>query len=170
MDPVEEWRDVPDFPGYRVSSFGQIYSNKLKRVLNSPLDADGYCRIRLWNTPNSKKIFVHRLVLLVFEVPNPENKDTVNHKDGNRQNNKLVNLEWNTRQENNKHKIEVLGYKGTKGIHTKSITLTKDDIDYPFATTREVYQFLKCSGKSFKGLKDGLKDNINGFKIKIPNI
>ena len=170
MEVIEEWRDVPDYPGYRVSSFGQMFSNKLKRIITSPLNNEGYCRIGLWNNNVAKKFFVHRIVLLSFEIPHTENQTDVNHLDGNHANNNITNLEWVTPEENRRHARDVLGHNGMKGIHTKSITLTKDGIDYPFATTKEMYQFLKCSGKSYKRLQDGLRDNINGFKIKILNI
>ena len=162
---MEEFRDIPGYPGYQISNLGNVFSRKLKRVIKSPLDDDGYERIGLWNLQVVKKFRVNRLVAIAF-IPNPENKAEVNHIDGVRTNNNVSNLEWLTKKENNDHKIHVLGYKGTKGIHTKPIILVKDDIEYPFTTTREALNFVKCSGTSWKRLMTGLKPDINGFKIK----
>jgi hypothetical protein len=160
-----EWKDITGYPGYRISNMGNVWSNKLKRVLDSPVDKDGYYRIGLWNKQVVKKFRVHRLVALHF-IPNPENKPVVNHIDGDVKNNHISNLEWNTVEENNRHSREVLGNVPQKGIHTKPITLTKDGVDYDFAQTNDAQKFLKASGKSFKRLKDGLKPTINGYKIK----
>ena len=163
---MEEFRDIPGYPGYQISNYGNVFSRKLKRVIEAPTDKDGYLRIGLWNSQIKKNFRVHRLVAIAF-IPNPENKPEVNHKDGNRTNANVSNLEWNTDKENNNHKIHVLGYNGTKGIHMKPVVLEKDGIEYPFAGIREIHKFLKCSGKSWTRLVNGLKPDINGYKIKI---
>jgi hypothetical protein len=114
---MEEWKDVIGYPGYRVSSIGNIWSNKLKRVLDLPISKDGYYRIALWNKMTVKKFRVHRLVALHF-IPNPENKPTVNHIDGDRLYNDVSNLEWATVAEQNRHKFWVLKPNKIKNIPT----------------------------------------------------
>lgn len=75
----------------------------------------GYSIIGLNNSKkyNQRTFTVHRLVAKAF-IPNPENKSTVNHKDGNKRNNIVENLEWNTISENTKHGFRVLGRKPNK--------------------------------------------------------
>ena len=92
--------------GYRyyATEDGHIYSEHLKRNISEYTDKDGYKKVRLSNGDGSRKVFsVHRLILETF-CPN-ENSDKlqVNHKDGNKQNNNLSNLEWVTCKENINH-------------------------------------------------------------------
>ena len=163
---MEIFKDIPGYPGYKISDHGNLWNMKLKRILESPLNKDGYQRIGLWNSQVCKKFFIHRLVAIAF-IPNPEDKPQINHKDGNRTNNNLSNLEWVTNQENITHRIEILGYNGTKGIHSKPITLIKDSEELCFNTTREAMKFLSCGGNQWNRLKDGLRPNIKGYKIKV---
>lgn len=162
---MEEFRDLTDYPGYRISNHGRVWSNKLKRVLTPPLNQDGYPRVGIWKNQVCRKFFVHRLVALMF-IPNPENKPTVNHVDGNITNNHISNLEWATVAEQNAHRNNVLGYSGTKDIHTKPVVLEKDGVEYTFKQTSEAQRFLTCSGKHWKRLKDGLRPDYKGFRIK----
>ena len=157
----EVYVDVEDYPGYRISNFGNIFSKKLKKVMTIPIDCDGYCRIGLWKNQVCKKFFIHRLVALHF-IPNPENKPTVNHKDGNKLNNHINNLEWNTMKENNQHAVEVLG-KVFTGRNKVTVTVVKGDEEINLGT-REMMAFLKCSGKSYKRLMEG--GSINGYSLK----
>ena len=52
--PPEVWKDVQDYPGYRISSFGQVFSNKLKRVIEGEIDKDGYRVIGIWKSQKDK--------------------------------------------------------------------------------------------------------------------
>lgn len=100
---MEIWKQIENYPDYFVSNLGRVKSLKRggEKVLKGALDKDGYHFIILCNG-NRKKFFIHRLVGLVF-LPNPENKPQINHKDRNKTNNCLSNLEWSTASENTKH-------------------------------------------------------------------
>ena len=101
---MEEWRAINDFPIYNVSNFGNIKNTVTGQVLKNSVKA-GYCNVSLTNENYKKTLKVHRLVALAF-IDNPENKSDVNHKDKNKLNNNLTNLEWLTRKENNIHRCE----------------------------------------------------------------
>ena len=160
---VEEWRTIPGYDGYKISNHGRLWSQKLKRCLDLPEDKDGYYRTALWSNCKSKKFFIHRLVATVF-LSNPENHPCVNHKDGNKQNNYVSNLEWCSVAFNNQHAFNVLG-KSVKGIHCKPITLVKGEEEIVFPKTRDAINFLRCSWSKWNQLKDD-RTTINGFRIK----
>lgn len=109
----EVWKDVVGYEGlYRVSNYGNVISiprlsKKRNRIyagqkLNCTKFLTGYLNVGLSKDSITTKYNVHRLVAEAF-IPNPENKATVNHKDGNKLNNNINNLEWNTYTENNRH-------------------------------------------------------------------
>lgn len=103
----EIWKTVKDYKTYEVSNCGNI-RKKLKskyRNLKPFIDKDGYLKVCLCENNIRKYRFVHRIVAINF-IDNPQNKETVNHKDGNKQNNNVVNLEWATVKEQNNHALK----------------------------------------------------------------
>lgn len=88
---------------YVVTSCGKVYDKKLGRFLPQQVNRDGYCKITLRSEDGSRKTFsVHRLVCWKY-LKNPEDKETVNHKNGIKADNLSTNLEWATRSEQVKH-------------------------------------------------------------------
>jgi hypothetical protein len=99
----EIWRTLDHFKKYEISSFGNIRNNITNYTLK-PNIKSGYLCISLINDNSDRKsLKMHRLVALTF-IYNPLNKETVNHKDHNKLNNNLSNLEWATTTEQNNHK------------------------------------------------------------------
>jgi hypothetical protein len=90
---------VDGFPMYKVCSSGRVYSVKRSKWLKPQNRGGGYMYVDL-GKENPRR--VHRLVAQAF-IPNPDGKPHVNHIDGNKQNNKVENLEWCTRSENTIH-------------------------------------------------------------------
>ena len=93
---IEEWKDVVGYEGlYQVSNFGNIKSLfRYKRQLK-PVIRNGYESVKLCKNKNAKFVSVHRVVAEAF-IPNPQKLPIVNHKDENKQNNCVENLEWCT--------------------------------------------------------------------------
>lgn len=89
---------------YAISNDGKVKNEKTGKELKQQTQ-NGYCHVTLSINKKPKRFRVHRLVALTF-IPNPDNKSFVNHKDGNRQNNTVENLEWVTSSENTKHAIK----------------------------------------------------------------
>ena len=103
---MEEWRDVVGTNGeYKVSDMGKVVTSNTGRILKPCIDQRGYERVCLFKVDRRRRYKVHRLVAMAF-IPNPENKPQVNHKDGNKRNNSVSNLEWVTNEENFKHSME----------------------------------------------------------------
>ncbi|BAN59663.1 HNH endonuclease [Bacillus phage phiNIT1] len=87
---------------YAVSTLGRVKNANTGRILKPYTTPLGYHQVSLCSNSQCKNYRVHRLVALVF-IPNPDNKREVNHKDTNKQNNCISNLEWSTSSENHKH-------------------------------------------------------------------
>lgn len=100
---TEEWRPVVGYEGlYEVSNLGRVKSLRRNRVLMGGSDKDGYKRLALCYCNKREYKFVHRIVAEAF-IPNPEGLPQVNHKDENKTNNAVWNLEWCDAKYNNNY-------------------------------------------------------------------
>lgn len=116
----EVWKDVPKFEGlYKVSNRGDVFSIKRNKVLAKQNHNSGYLMVRLYKNKCGFSILIHRLVAKAF-LPNPKKLPQVNHKDGNKKNNNVKNLEWVSCRDNTIHSCKGLRskkYKKRIGLH-----------------------------------------------------
>jgi hypothetical protein len=99
----EVWKEVIGYEGlYQVSNLGKVKSIKKNILLKPVFDKRGYNMVSLYINGKGKTNKIHRIIAIAF-IPNPENKPQVNHKDCNKNNNSVENLEWNTNRENIQH-------------------------------------------------------------------
>ena len=119
---MEQWKVIKDFPKYAISNYGNIKSLYWQNNVNGKLypreklltpikKKNGYLKVNLHNDEHKGRgkgceFLIHRLVAEAF-LENPKNLSEINHKDGNKENNKVSNLEWCTRRENVLHSYKL---------------------------------------------------------------
>ena len=111
-----EWKKIEN-DNYSISKNGEVRNNTTNKKLKPRLK-NGYYSIDI----NRKTMYIHRLLAMAF-IPNPEDKPFVDHKDGNQANNKLENLRWCTRKDNNRN-------KKNHGKYKKGVNFCKDTNKY----------------------------------------
>jgi hypothetical protein len=95
-------KQIKGYLNYLISTDGKVFNLKSMKHLKCSIDKMGYPRVGLYNENGVKYFLVHRLVANAF-LSKIEGKDFVNHIDGNKSNNLLLNLEWCNHQENMQH-------------------------------------------------------------------
>lgn len=129
---MEEFRELY-YRGFKfmVGSKGNVKYLKMDKNRSLHTNSSGYASF----TKGNKIFLVHRMIAMAF-IPNPHNKSQVNHKNGNKKDNSIENLEWVTKSENELHSVRILNHKrninGLKNnwenpIHTKKIQAIMPD-------------------------------------------
>lgn len=169
---MEIWKDIKGYEGkYQISSYGRVkridhYSGNWhfpERILKLRYTKrDHYTVIRLTGSNRTAHDYrVHRLVAQAF-IPNPENKATVNHIDGNKNNNHVENLEWNTREENMQHAYKHHLKKPMKGALNANAKLTPDQVKQ---IRKEYVRQSRIHGTVALAKKYGVTNRIIGLVV-----
>jgi len=129
---------VPEFPDYEVSNTGRVFSVSRNGScsLRPQNNGNGYLTVSLRRRGRTFQRYIHRLVAIAF-IPNPENRPTVNHKDGDKNNNDVANLEWATNSQQTLHMYRTLkrrhpstGKKGALSFSSKKVLQFSLDGDF----------------------------------------
>ena len=172
----EVWRDIKQYEGlYQVSNLGRVKSlerivtsrNQHKtfertikeRILSPGIDSRGYHMVSLNQGGDSDSRLVHILVAEAF-VPNPQNKYSVNHEDGNKLNNNVNNLTRATRSEQQLHayKFGLISKKGSKNGRAK---LSDGDVLSIVSLSTQGYSYKEIS-KKIKASKYQISNILTG--------
>jgi hypothetical protein len=161
----EIWKEIPDTNGrYLISSLGNVYSKISKKVLK-PYNINGYVRVEI----NNKNRRVHRLVGDSF-VPNPHNKPFINHINADKRDNRAVNLEWCTTEENNLHS-EMMGL-GTPSIKVIRVCLDSGE-ELVYNSINEAAKSVnnkiikgKVNSSGVRKVLNGTNKTHRGYKFK----
>lgn len=98
---MELFKDIKGYPGYQISNFGRVWSDKSQKYLSPVPNNNGYLQIKMIAVNGKRKNeLIHRLVAIHF-IDNPEGKAEVNHINHQRDDNRIENLEWVSKSENN---------------------------------------------------------------------
>jgi hypothetical protein len=170
--------------GYEVSNMGRVRSIKrmvrshtgFMRVQNERIlspafkskEGNSYAFVNIYHNGIGKIKYIHRLVAIAF-LPNPLNKETVNHIDGNKSNNCLSNLEWATYAENNKHAVDTGLKTRTRGLKVLQISLSGIEINSFVSVSEASRQTGVCRGsiaECVKPFRTNQGHSAGGFKWK----
>ena len=166
--PHEIWRDVANYDGlYKVSNYGRVKSFHCAngKILARGFDSGRYPMMHLNKGKQSKTMSIHKLVSRAFLV-NVDNKREINHKDGNKENNCVWNLEWATRKENMEHAARMGLIRN--GEDNGKAKLTNEQVKF----IRKIYKprdktfGVKALARQFGVSKEAMSDIINGKSFK----
>jgi hypothetical protein len=158
MTHIDEWRGVVGWEEfYEVSPTGLIRNKTTKKVRKHRVEKLGYCSVDLWNHNCMKRLKVHRMVAMAY-LSNPDNKPQVNHKDGNKENNSVDNLEWCTAKENSAHAYKKglsVSVKGERHGRVKLTDLEAYFIRYGGLSNNEAAKEFGVSPRLVRAIKAG---------------
>ena len=158
---METFVKVKNYNNYSISNFGNVRNDKTGRTLKTYTKENGYMQVQMGRKTIPQ--YIHRLVAIAF-IPNNENKPQVNHKNGNKQDNRVENLEWVTASEND----YAYGYISRIENRKKKIIATnKNGEIIIFNSRNETAQYFKCDKSQIAYGKYYKKGNKKDWKFEL---
>ena len=163
---METWKSIAGYEGiYEVSDLGRIKSLKHgnERILKPGKQTCGYLQVCLRKDGHTKRLFVHRLVADAF-IQNPNNLETVNHKDEVKTNNVASNLEWMSQKDNlnygthNKRMAEALSKQ------VQMLDKSTDELLATFPSTMEAERVTGINHSNICSCCNGKIKSAGGYK------
>lgn len=159
---------------YVIYEDGRIFDSRKEKFLKEYLNNSGYASVAIQINNIRKRILVHRAVAQTF-IPNPENKPEVNHINGIKTDNRVENLEWNTREENRKHAYMTGLHKPLSPEKVTFTKFSKEQIEVACSEMEKdelsLFDIYKITGVNEKILADIRIGNIwksISYKYKFP--
>lgn len=157
-----------EFFGYTITSEGRVF-NRFGKELKGEITKDGYRRITLSIEKKSKRFLLHRLVAELF-IPNPS--EVVNHKNGNKLDNRVENIEWMTYKENTRHALDtgLKTPKSTKGCGQGRSTAVLQldpktgEVLNEFPSMKQAAEAIDGSFQLISAVVNGKRGTHKGFK------
>ena len=174
----EIWKDVIGYEGlYQVSNLGRIKALKKcviqtnrsyimkEKIIKQNILYSGYYYVNLYKNNKVNRVLVHRVVSQAF-IPNTDNKPQVNHKDGNKLNNCVDNLEWVSASENNYHAIKT-GLRNYNSMSYKICQIKNGIIIATFDSIHDANRKTNISVGNIDSVIKGNRKTAGGFEWKL---
>lgn len=177
---MEIWKDIVGYEGlYQISNLGRVKNLRhgKERIMRACVNGSGYYQLSLVKNEVKKNYRIGRLLAQTF-IPNPENKPCINHKDLNKINDLISNLEWNTYSENTKH-----ARNNDAGWKKREYEIRECEYCHQMFIANKVYARKYCTrvcsargrvrnpetrrAMSLAKLKKVIQKDMNGKKIKV---
>ena len=158
---MEKYIVINEFDNYAISNLGNIKNIKKGNILTPYLNTNGYLTYTFCQNGVKKTFRLHRLVALYF-IDNPNNLPYVNHKDGDKTNNKVENLEWCTAKENDAHARSSRLKNQEKPIIAKNIETNET---LTFKSITEAGAFLGINKGTISKVLNGKRNQTHGYKF-----
>lgn len=158
---METFIKIQEFNNYSISNLGNVKNDKTGRILKTYTKPSGYKQVQLGRKTIPQ--YIHRLVAKAF-IPNDDNKPQVNHKNGDKSDNRVENLEWVTASEND------LAYGYTSRIENrkkKIIATNLDGREIIFNSRNETAKYFKCDKSQIAYGRYYKKGNKKNWKFEL---
>lgn len=157
-----EWREVKEYANYEVNQFGEIRHKKRKKILKPRSNNGGYQYVNFKINGKNTNFAVHRIVANAF-IPNPNGYTEVNHKDYDKTNNYVNNLEWVSSSQNKQHSYLKKENKKSRGKAVNQYT--KDGVFIKtFETITDAAEELGCCVAAISNCCLGRAKTSQGFR------